>query len=118
MIHINLGVFFHCSFFLLLFLFALAFIFLFFLFRKERRPAGFNNQRALGLEGHLVAGAVDGGDLLDAGGIVLEQKLVYSSGFRVSDRMSERTFKETLVVPAAATGMTFNYYAKARSNRR
>ncbi len=56
---------------------------------------------------------------LDAVGTVLKQKIVYSSGYRASrDRMAERTFKETLVVPTAATGISFDYSAQPRSSHR
>lgn len=55
---------------------------------------------------------------LDATGTVLQQKLVYASGYRVSSsQTTERTFKETLVVPPGATGISFSYSDSLRSGR-
>jgi hypothetical protein len=56
---------------------------------------------------------------LDASGTVLQQKIVYSSGYRVSrSRMDDRTFHETLVVPAGVAGLSFSYSAQPRSSHK
>lgn len=52
---------------------------------------------------------------LDASGTVIQQHLVYSSGYRVSEsRRTDRTFKETLAVPSATAGLSFSYSAQPR----
>ena len=56
---------------------------------------------------------------LDASGTVLQQHLVYSSGYRVSDsRKTDRTFKETLAVPPGAAGLSFSYSAQPRRSHK
>ena len=56
---------------------------------------------------------------LDASGTVLQQKIVYSSGYRVdSSRKSDRSFHETMVVPPGVDGLSFSYSAQPRSSRR
>jgi len=55
---------------------------------------------------------------LDTSGTVMDQKLVYSSGYRESrSRDADRSFKETLVVPSGSTGMTFSCSVQERSSR-
>lgn len=47
---------------------------------------------------------------LDATGNILQQKVVYSSGYGVSwSRMTEHTFHKTLVLPPETTGISFSY---------
>jgi hypothetical protein len=56
---------------------------------------------------------------LDTAGKVLQQKLVYYSGYRLSwPWMAERTFQETLVVPEGAIGISFDYSAQPRSSQK
>lgn len=56
---------------------------------------------------------------LDATGIVLEQKIVYSSGYRTGTaKRSDRVFQKTLSVPPGSAGITFTYSATERSGRR
>ena len=56
---------------------------------------------------------------LDTSGTVLQQNLVYSSGFRVTrSRITDRSFQKTLVVPAGVAGLSFSYVAQPRSSRR
>jgi hypothetical protein len=57
---------------------------------------------------------------LDEGGNVLQRDIVYSSGYRVARSwgMTERTFRDQLVVPQEAIGISFNYYAEPRSSQK
>lgn len=56
---------------------------------------------------------------LDAAGTVLQQKIVYSAGYRVSrSSRTERTFQETLVVPTGATGISFSHSVQPRRSYR
>lgn len=56
---------------------------------------------------------------LDASGVVLQQKLVYSSGYRVGrSKKSDRSFHETMVVPTGVAGLSFSYNAQPRSSHR
>lgn len=57
--------------------------------------------------------------LLDATGTVLQQKLVYSSGYREGkSRQSDRTFHKTMVVPPGVAGLSFSYSDRPRSGHR
>jgi hypothetical protein len=57
---------------------------------------------------------------LDASGTVLQQNIVYSSGYRVArySRKTDRTFQETLVVPPGVAGLSFSYSAQPRSSNK
>jgi hypothetical protein len=57
---------------------------------------------------------------LDEGGNVLQRDIVYSSGYRVARSwgMTERTFRDQLVVPQEAVGISFNYYAEPRTSQK
>ncbi|NOR25419.1 MAG: hypothetical protein GQ542_13735 [Desulforhopalus sp.] len=56
---------------------------------------------------------------LDASGTVLQQNIVYSSGYRVArSRKTDRTFQETLAVPPGVTGLSFSYSAQPRSSHK
>jgi hypothetical protein len=56
---------------------------------------------------------------LDATGTVLQKKIVYYSGYRISrDLLADRSFKDTLVVPPGTAGMSFSYSAQPRNNPR
>jgi len=56
--------------------------------------------------------------LLDTSGTVLDEKLVYASGYRESrGRGIDRSFKETLIVPPGSTGITFSCSVQERSSR-
>ncbi|MCP4342452.1 MAG: hypothetical protein GY799_27130 [Desulfobulbaceae bacterium] len=56
---------------------------------------------------------------LDASGVVLQQKIVYSSGYRVGrSKKSDRTFHETMVVPPGVAGLSFSYSAQPRSSHK
>jgi hypothetical protein len=68
-------------------------------------------------------GSVDSLDVrvlfLDASGTVLQQDIVYSSGYRVArSRKTDRTFQETLVVPPGVAGLSFSYSAQPRSSHK
>lgn len=55
---------------------------------------------------------------IDATGTVLQQEIVYYSGYRISRHwIADRSFQETLVVPPGATGISFDYSAQPRSNQ-
>jgi hypothetical protein len=58
--------------------------------------------------------------MLDAAGTVLEQKLVYSSGYRTSEgrSMSGVPFSEKLPAPPGTAGISFSYSSKDRTSRR
>ena len=56
---------------------------------------------------------------LDASGTVLQEMIVYSSGYRVDkSSMTDLSFKETLAMPPGVTGMSFSYSAQPRRNSR
>lgn len=56
---------------------------------------------------------------LDAAGSVLQEKIVYSSGYRVADSWkTERSFQETMAVPPGAAGTSFDYSAQPRRSYR
>jgi hypothetical protein len=56
---------------------------------------------------------------LDASGTVLQQMLVYSSGYRDGgSKKSDRTFRETMVVPPGVAGLSFSYSAQPRSSHK
>jgi len=56
---------------------------------------------------------------LDAAGTVLQEKMVYSSGYRVADSWkTERTFQKTMAVPPGAAGISFGYSAQPRKSYR
>ena len=53
---------------------------------------------------------------LDAAGTVLQQKPLYSSGYRTGRKKgSDRVFQKTFAVPAGSAAITFNYSAQDRS---
>lgn len=55
---------------------------------------------------------------IDAEGAVLNQKIVYSSGYRVTgSRDAERTFQVLLDVPTDAAGISFTYSSQSRYGR-
>ncbi|GAB6194103.1 hypothetical protein [Desulfocastanea catecholica] len=52
---------------------------------------------------------------LDAAGIVLQEKIVASSGYRVADSWKTvRSFQQTMAVPPGAAGISFSYSAQPR----
>jgi len=52
---------------------------------------------------------------LDASGEVLQQKIVYSSGYRNSTyRENRRHFQKTLTVPPEAVGISFSFSSQLR----
>ncbi len=56
---------------------------------------------------------------LDATGIVLQQKIIYSSGFRSGNgKGSDRVFQKTLSVPPGSAAITFTFSATDRSSHR
>ncbi len=56
---------------------------------------------------------------LDATGLVLQQKIIYSSGYRTGNaKRSDRVFQKTLSVPAGSAAITFTYSATERSGQR
>jgi len=57
---------------------------------------------------------------LDAAGRILQQKIVYFSGYRVSRSWTkeERTFQQILEVPSGARGISFSYFLQPRRNYR
>jgi len=56
---------------------------------------------------------------LDAAGTVLQQKVVFSSGYRTGDsRISDRVFQKTLVVPPESAAISFTSYAQTRNSHR
>lgn len=55
---------------------------------------------------------------LDTAGTVLQQKSIYSSGYRSDEgKVSGRAFQKTLEVPAGSEAITFIYSEIARSGR-
>lgn len=53
--------------------------------------------------------------LLDANGRVMQKKLVYASGFRTStDHVHGVSFQESLVLPSATAGISFDSFAQER----
>lgn len=78
----------------------------------------------LALEGEInYLGGVDSLNVylqfIDATGAVLQQEIVYYSGYRISRHwIADRSFQATLVVPPAAVGLSFSYSAQPRSNQR
>ena len=56
---------------------------------------------------------------LDAGGTVLQQKFIYSSGYRDrSEKVSNLDVQKTFVVPAGSAAITFTYSVMERSGGR
>ncbi len=56
---------------------------------------------------------------LDATGTVLQQKFIYSSGYRTGGkRRSGIDFQKTFVVPAGSVAITFSSFAQDRSGQR
>ncbi len=56
---------------------------------------------------------------LDATGIVLQQKIIYSSGFRSGNgKGSARVFQKTLSVPPGSAAISFSFSATDRSSHR
>jgi len=56
---------------------------------------------------------------LDANGTILQQKLIYYSGYRVDSSWGEdSTFQKTFAVPPGAAGISFNYLAQPRHSRK
>lgn len=67
-------------------------------------------------------GSVDSLDVrllfLDPTGSVMQQKIIYSSGYRVyTDWGVDRNFQAHLVVPPGATGISFSYIARPRNHQ-
>lgn len=53
---------------------------------------------------------------IDSAGDVLQQDIVYSSGYRVPQAARpDRSFRETLTVPRGAAGFSFSYSVEPRS---
>ena len=56
---------------------------------------------------------------LDATGVILQQKIIYSSGYRSGNtKGSNRVFQKTLDVPPGSAAITFTYSATDRSSQR
>ncbi len=56
---------------------------------------------------------------LDPAGKVVQEKLVYSTGYRLSRSwITAHAFQETLAVPTGATGISFSYTAQHRSSQK
>ena len=56
---------------------------------------------------------------VDGVGTVLVQKIIYSSGYRDSNRrMSDRTFQHTFIVPTKAKGVSFSYTSQPYRGQR
>ena len=56
---------------------------------------------------------------LDQSGAILQQKIVYYSGYRVfKPWATDRTFRENMVVPAGAGGISFSYSVQPRSSHK
>lgn len=56
---------------------------------------------------------------LDGAGMILDRKLVYSSGYRsLAARESTRTFRRTVDIPPGATAFTFDETARERTSMR
>ncbi|OEU49370.1 MAG: hypothetical protein BA866_13465 [Desulfobulbaceae bacterium S5133MH15] len=56
---------------------------------------------------------------LDATGVILQQKIIYSSGYRSGNtKGSNRVFQKTLNVPPGSAAITFTYSATDRSSQR
>jgi hypothetical protein len=57
--------------------------------------------------------------LIDGAGNVLQQKIVYSTGYRVyRDGKADHTFRETLLVPSGTMGISFGYSSQPRIMQR
>ncbi|MEE4134628.1 MAG: hypothetical protein V2I32_01005 [Desulforhopalus sp.] len=57
--------------------------------------------------------------VIDAAGTVMQQKLIYSSGFRTStDRIHNISFSSSLVLPPGSQGISFRYTAQDRRSYR
>jgi hypothetical protein len=57
--------------------------------------------------------------LIDGAGKVLQQKIVYSTGYRVyRDGEADRAFRETLAVPSGTMGISFGYSSQPRFMQR
>jgi len=55
---------------------------------------------------------------LDSAGTVLQQKFIYSSGYRTGDdRISNSIFQKTFAVPAGSSAITFTYYVQEHNGR-
>lgn len=53
---------------------------------------------------------------IDATGSVLQQNIIYSSGYRVSSNWAtHRSFKETFIIPPGTAGMSFSYSSQPRN---
>lgn len=83
--------------------------------------AGGSNMILAGKAAYL--GGADSLDIrilfLDATGIVLQQKIIYSSGFRSGNgKGSGRVFQKTLSVPPRSAAITFTFSATDRSGHR
>lgn len=68
-------------------------------------------------------GGVDSLDVrilfLDSTGVVLQQKMIYSSGYRSGNaKGSNRVFQKTLVVPPGSSAITFTSSVTDRSSHR
>ncbi len=68
-------------------------------------------------------GAFDSLDIrlsfLDATGAILQNKFIYSSGFRTgTSKVSGQPFQKTFVVPANSDAITFNYSVEERTGNR
>ncbi len=56
---------------------------------------------------------------LNQSGKVVERKIVYSTGYRLSRSWTaEHTFQETLTVPTGAVGISFDYSVQLRSSHK
>jgi hypothetical protein len=56
--------------------------------------------------------------LFDAGGVILQRKLVYSSGFKTIDKpRGAQVFKEVIQMPAGTSGLSFTSSSKAPMTR-
>ncbi|TKB11324.1 hypothetical protein [Desulforhopalus sp. IMCC35007] len=56
---------------------------------------------------------------LDGSGGIIQQKIIYYSGYRVSrSRINDRAFRTSFKVPPDALGISFDYSAQPRSSQK
>ncbi len=56
---------------------------------------------------------------LDGSGRIIQQKIIYYSGYRVSrSRINDRAFRTSFTVPPDALGISFDYSAQPRNSQK
>ena len=82
------------------------------------------NDTKLTLSGKIYFKGMDVGSLdvrlllLDSQGTVIQQKLVYSSGYRTTNGRRNRSFNTSLLLPEEVTAVSFAYSSQPRNGRR